>query len=116
MLAAIVILHGTMPGPVGAQCSITECGERGTTSEYVASFGFNVLFGGVTSGLFQLSRGGSFLDGFSKGSLGGSLVFAGKAVAGRSFTASGLTGRQLAGIGNSIWPLLKYQKDGQAAS
>lgn len=62
----------------------------------------NVLLGGLTGGVFQELRGGSFLDGFARGSLGGSSVYAGKRLSVESFAGAGLLGRQVAAVGSSV--------------
>lgn len=62
----------------------------------------NALIGGITAGLYQELRGGSFKDGFTRGALGGSLTYAGKHIAGRKFDGAGLIGRQVSAVGNSI--------------
>ncbi len=62
----------------------------------------NALFGGLTAGVFQELRGGSFKDGFARGALGGSVTYAGKHVAGKRFDGAGLVGREIAAVGSSI--------------
>jgi len=62
----------------------------------------NVLIGGLTGGIFQELRGGSFKDGFTRGALGGGFTYAGKATAARRFDGAGLLGRQVAAVGSSI--------------
>ncbi len=62
----------------------------------------NALLGGLTGGVFQEVRGGSFLDGFTRGSLGGSVVYAGKRLGVESFPGAGLLGRQIAAVGSSV--------------
>jgi hypothetical protein len=68
----------------------------------VSALGTNVLLGGLTAGLWQELRGGSFRDGFTRGALGGAFNYAGKQVAGRKFEGAGLVGRELAAVGSSV--------------
>ena len=68
----------------------------------VTSFGVNSLLGGVTAGLMQEARGGSFADGFTRGALGGALIFGGKRIAVERFAGAGLVGREVAAVGSSI--------------
>jgi hypothetical protein len=62
----------------------------------------NAVFGGVTSGFLQKTRGGSFRDGFTRGFLGGSVVYAGKRLAVERFGGAGLLGRGVAATGASM--------------
>jgi len=69
---------------------------------HAASFGTNSLLGGLTAGLFQLARGGSFQDGFTRGALGGALVYGGKRLASERFDGAGFLGREVAAVGSSV--------------
>ncbi|MGQ0813852.1 MAG: hypothetical protein ACT4O1_05245 [Gemmatimonadota bacterium] len=62
----------------------------------------NAVLGGVTAGLFQELRGGSFKDGFTRGALGGVVIYAGKRVAAERFYGAGLIGREVAAVGASV--------------
>lgn len=62
----------------------------------------NVLLGGLTAGLIQEFRGGSFQDGFARGAMGGAAVYLGKRVAVEEFDGAGLLGRQVAAVGSSV--------------
>lgn len=62
----------------------------------------NTLIGGVTGGLFQELRGGSFKDGFTRGALGGAVIYAGKRVAVERFFGAGFLGREVSAVGGSI--------------
>ena len=62
----------------------------------------NVLVSGVTAGVTQRLRGGSFRDGFSRGALGGLVIFAGKRINAEDFYGAGFIGRQINGVGASI--------------
>ncbi len=67
-----------------------------------AFLGANTLLGGLTAGLLQAIRGGSFSDGFTGGALGGAIVYAGKRVSVGRFAGAGLLGRELAAVGASV--------------
>lgn len=62
----------------------------------------NALIGGLTGGVAQKVRGGSFRDGFARGALGGSISYGGKRLAAEPFAGAGLLGRQIAAVGSSI--------------
>ena len=62
----------------------------------------NALLGGLTAGVVQKVRGGSFQDGFTRGALGGSVVYLGKRVSVERFDGAGFAGRELAAVGTSI--------------
>jgi hypothetical protein len=62
----------------------------------------NVLLSGITAGITQELKGGSFRDGFTRGALGGLVIYAGKRVAVESFSGAGLIGRQVNAVGTSI--------------
>lgn len=66
-----------------------------------ASLSANGALGGLTAGLAQRFRGGSFADGFVRGLFGGALTWAGKWTAARRFDGAGLAGRQIAAAGAS---------------
>jgi hypothetical protein len=76
----------------------------------VASLGANAMIGGLTAGLVQHFRGGSFRDGFTKGVSGGALVYAGKRAASERFAGAGAIGRIVAAAGSSV-----VRNAGQAA-
>jgi hypothetical protein len=62
----------------------------------------NAMLGGLTAGIFQRLRGGSFRDGFARGVLGGSIVFIGKELASARFYGAGLAGREVGAVGASV--------------
>lgn len=62
----------------------------------------NATVGGLTGGLLQKLRGGSFKDGFARGALGGVVLYAGKRVAAQSFWGAGLLGREINALGVSV--------------
>ena len=96
--------------PVDAQIPLGEtprpCEYEGTCAPWwateVAVIGANGLIGGLTAGIWQELRGGSFADGFARGSLGGVLGYAGKRITTGRFPAAGLLGRQVAAVGHSV--------------
>lgn len=67
-----------------------------------ADLGVNALLGGLTAGVAQKARGGSFQDGFTRGMAGGAVVYWGKRLAVQNFAASGLVGREVAAVGASV--------------
>ena len=67
-----------------------------------AFLGANTLLGGLTAGVLQAIRGGSFSDGFARGALGGAIVYGGKRVSVGRFAGAGLLGRELAAVGASV--------------
>jgi hypothetical protein len=62
----------------------------------------NALFGGLTAGVIQELRGGSFKDGFTRGALGGTFAYAGKRIAADRFEGAGFLGREVAAVGASV--------------
>lgn len=106
-LALVALLLG--PSLARAQCS------EGTTSGDVicvfrsprwagefAALSANGLLGGLTAGVTQKLRGGSFQDGFLHGLLGGGVSWAGKRVAAERFDGAGLLGREVSAAGASL--------------
>ena len=79
-----------------------ECGfEAPRWAGELASLSANGLLSGLTGGLVQHFRGGSFQDGFARGVMGGTIVYAGKRIASERFSGAGLVGRGVAAIGAS---------------
>jgi len=70
--------------------------------EELAVVGGNVLLGALTAGLWQELGGGSFKDGFTRGALGGAVIYAGKRIASGRFPVAGLLGREVAAVGHSV--------------
>lgn len=68
----------------------------------LSSLGANVLINGLSAGVVQKVRGGSFQDGFTRGSMGGAVVYGGKRIAVQGFAGAGLLGREVAAVGTSI--------------
>jgi len=59
------------------------------------------MIGGLTAGLVQHFRGGSFRDGFTRGMLGGAVAYAGKRASAERFAGAGVLGRMVAAAGAS---------------
>ncbi len=62
----------------------------------------NAVLSGVTAGVVQKLRGGSFRDGFVRGLTGGGVIYLGKRVAAERFSGAGLLGREVASLGTSM--------------
>lgn len=84
----------------GFGCLAPELGE--TRHGHVLAFGGNVLVGGLTAGVARSRDDGSFWEGFVRGAVGGAGTFAGKWVAGETFTGAGALGRAVAAGGASV--------------
>lgn len=68
----------------------------------IAYLSINGAIGGLTAGLWRELSGGSFTDGFARGALGGSAVYAGKRLAAESFFGAGFLGRGISSVGSSV--------------
>lgn len=62
----------------------------------------NALSGGLSGGLLQRLRGGSFADGFTRGAVGGGVHYGGMRISAQRFAGAGLLGRQVSAVGASI--------------
>lgn len=62
----------------------------------------NALLAGLSAGLLQVIRKGSFKHGFATGALGGAVVYAGRRLAVEDFPGAGLMGRQVSAVGSSV--------------
>ena len=62
----------------------------------------NALVAGLSAGLLQVIRKGSFKHGFATGALGGAVVYTGRRVAVEDFWGAGLMGRQISAVGSSF--------------
>ena len=104
--ACIVALAALLPTPAAAQCGgFLEEPCPLDAPRWVGEFtslSANALLGGVTAGVLQRIRGGSFPRAFVRGALGGSAVYAGKRIAAERFAGAGLLGREAAAVGLSI--------------
>jgi hypothetical protein len=104
--ACIVALATLLPRPAAAQCGgFLEEPCPLDAPRWVGEFTTltaNALLGGLTAGLIQELRGGSFTPAFVRGALGGAGVYAGKKIAAERFGGAGLIGREVAAIGSSV--------------
>jgi hypothetical protein len=112
-LAALLALAWAAPRQAEAQvCSDRHChavgdpalvhaAEHGMRDRAVI-LGVNAAVGGVTAGVRQRARGGSFWRGFAAGAAGGGLVYTGKWLSAEGFWGAGLAGRQVAAVGASV--------------
>ena len=91
----LAVLAATLPRPAGAQDGADVGGQ-------LATLGANALLHGLAAGVTRELRGGSFLEAFPRGTLGGAVAYAGKRVAVRRFDGAGLLGRELAAVGASL--------------
>lgn len=109
-LLLAVLLAGLHPAPAAAQASAIckgGCPEEPAPSTerrdgHLVLLGANSALGGLTAGVMQWYRGGSFVDGFLRGAAGGAGVYLGKAIVAESFGGAGLLGRGVAGVGASV--------------
>jgi hypothetical protein len=62
----------------------------------------NAVLSGLTAGVTQKLQGKSFEDGFSRGFLGGMVIYGGKRVAVEQFAGAGFLGRGVTGVGASM--------------
>ena len=70
----------------------------------------NALLGGLTAGIYQELRGGSFKDGFARGALGGSVTYVGKRVVAARWAGAGFLGREIGAVGTSMTRNASYAK------
>ncbi|HSJ10974.1 MAG TPA: hypothetical protein VK928_13710 [Longimicrobiales bacterium] len=110
-LVVCVVLLGTAAAGARAQClpPLLPPGEQPPCRENwpawtgeVAVLGANALLGGVSAGINQKIRGGSFRDAFLGGLAGGAFVYGGKRIAAERFGGAGLVGREVAALGGSM--------------
>ncbi|MCI0434241.1 MAG: hypothetical protein L0271_11485 [Gemmatimonadetes bacterium] len=106
----ILALLAAVPSRSAAQCLSGSVADQGSApctfraarwSGEVASLGANALLGALSAGLHQRFRGGSFAEGFTRGALGGALMYAGKRISLERFAGAGLAGREINAIGAS---------------
>lgn len=69
---------------------------------HFASASANMLLSGFTAGVIQEIKGGSFRDGFTRGALGGLIIYGGKRIAVDLAPGAGLIGREVAAVGASV--------------
>lgn len=78
---------------------------RWSRATWVDDFNFlaaNALVAAVTGGVLARLHGRSFADGFTRGALGGGVVYLGKRTAVAGFSGAGLLGREVGALGASI--------------
>lgn len=97
--AATAIVLAMLSAPLHAQSGDWETHEEIGDVAFLAG---NALLGGLTAGVLQEIRGGSFREGFAVGSLGGAIGYGGRRIAAQQFTGAGLIGRQVAAVGTSL--------------
>lgn len=103
LVLATVLLTLSAAGEVEAQQDTLAYSAR--TPEWVGQFttlSANAVLGGITAGIIQELRGGSFKDGFTRGALGGAIIYSGKRIAAERFDGAGLLGREVAAVGASV--------------
>lgn len=100
--AGVLLMVG-VPGRAHAQSDTLGYGSA--APKWVGQFttlSANAILGGLTGGIIQEARGGSFKDGFTRGALGGAIVYGGKWTAAHKFFGAGLAGRELGAVGSSV--------------
>lgn len=107
MLLALVL--ALLPAGVRAQAPSNFVPDTGavlaTAPHWAGEFAIlsgNAVVSGVTAGVVQKLRGGSFRDGFLRGLTGGGVIYLGKRVAAERFSGAGLLGREVASLGTSM--------------
>jgi hypothetical protein len=102
-IALAMPLAAQRPGPILTPVitPTTSPGEN-RIGQQAALLAGNSLLNGLTAGILQSVRGGKFGDGFLKGLAGGAITYSGKALVSTDFRGSGLAGRGLSAIGNSV--------------
>jgi hypothetical protein len=68
----------------------------------LAALGANALLGGLSAGVMQKAKKGSFSAGFLRGLAGGAVIYGGKRIAVERFGGAGLVGREVAALGSSM--------------
>lgn len=100
-----LVLALLLPVGAGAQDPVVDPGRdrRGPDAAgQLAALSANAALSGLSAGVAQKLRGGSFKDGFARGALGGGIAYLGKRVSVERFDGAGLMGRQVAAVGNSV--------------
>ncbi len=109
VMLAVVVTSGPAVGQLSdsrqPDLSLAAAGHRPETPGWVGRFtvlAFNAVLGGLTAGIRRHMDGGSFEDGFTRGFLGGTVVYAAKRVAVEETPGAGLAGRAIGGVGGSM--------------
>lgn len=101
--ALAAALLALTPAAARAQSDTTLYGARSPAwVAPVSLMAANAVLSGLTAGIAQELSGGSFRDGFTRGALGGAVIYAGKRIAVERFSGAGLLGRQVNSVGASI--------------
>jgi hypothetical protein len=105
-VAALLLGSALSAAALGAQEPVPSHPPNGfeSTPRWVGHFtvfSANALLSGALTGTLRRARGGSFSEGFVHGLVGGSAVYAGKAIAVQRWDGAGLLGRQVAAVGAS---------------
>jgi hypothetical protein len=100
--AAVIALAFLLSGTPALEAQATPRWRPDAGVGEVTFLGANTLIGALAGGIFQTLRGGSFSDGFTRGALGGAVVYAGKRLSGERFSGAGFLGREIAAVGASI--------------
>lgn len=101
---AVALVCAATPAPAHAQDPV-EPDDLWHTQSWMGDVAFasaNSLLAGITAGVLQELRGGSFRDGFTRGALGGAVAYGGRRIVAEDFWGAGLLGRQVAAIGISV--------------
>jgi len=101
MLVVVLLLLVSAQTVVAQENPPAEPPAPGWTTQ-LATLGANSLLSGVSAGLMQYLRGGSFQDGFTRGAMGGALIYTGKRIAVERFDGAGLIGREVGAVGASV--------------
>ena len=104
LCVAVSFIAFAAPGALLAQTQPDAADEWHTKAWVgdVAFAGANALIAGISAGVVQELRNGSFRDGFARGALGGAVAYGGRRVAAQKFWGAGLLGRQVSAVGISI--------------
>lgn len=103
VVVAAALLAILVPRGLHAQADTTIYASTSSRwAGHIAVASANMLFSGITAGLTQELKGGSFRDGFTRGAFGGAAIYAGKRIAVEDFYGAGMLGRQVAAVGTSM--------------
>jgi hypothetical protein len=98
--AVLLIFTSTYPCQLAGQERSNANTPRWTGHFTTASA--NVLLSALTAGITQELKGGSFRDGFTRGALGGLVIYGGKRIAVENFSGAGFIGREITAVGASM--------------
>jgi hypothetical protein len=101
--AVFLALLGSRPAALAGQRDANH--EPTTFSAWTGDWSLaaaNGLIAGLTAGVIQEARGGSFRDGFVRGAVGGLVIYSGKRIAGLDFFGDRLLARQVGAVGTAL--------------